>query len=117
VIFEEDSLQGLLAAHEAISNYYVNLRSFFEVLDLRFSIPEYGVRLVRTPNDRLFTNASYYQLADSSSYPFYLWQPTWLGCSYIEHPGDERGGEVDRSAFSDGKPGLMAFVWSGRGSH
>ncbi|MGY3677569.1 hypothetical protein [Streptomyces sp. TE33382] len=54
-----------------LEQYFRDVRAFFEVLNVRFSIPEYGVSLRPIGGKALFSNANSYLLSDDSSYPFY----------------------------------------------
>jgi hypothetical protein len=92
-----------------LEQYFRDVRAFFEVLNVRFSIPEYGVSLRPIGGNALFSNANSYLLSDDSSYPFYLWQPTWLGRFYLDPTTVPHG--TDLSDCPMGEAGLIAFVW------
>ncbi|MFI1970563.1 hypothetical protein [Streptomyces cinnamoneus] len=109
MIFRKESLAAAPAAYAGLSEYFRDIRSFFEVLSVRFAIPEYGVRLRPIAGNELFSNANSYLLADDSSYPFYLWLPTWLGRFYIDPDRVPEGCSLDECPTADAR--LIAFVW------
>jgi hypothetical protein len=92
-----------------MEQYFRDVRAFFEVLSVRFSIPEYGVSLRPIGGQALFSNANSYLLSDDSSYPFYLWQPTWLGRFYLDPTTVPDG--IDATDCPMDKARLLAFVW------
>lgn len=84
MIFRQHVVDGAVGGYQAMSEYFRDIRAFFEVISVRFAIAEYGTRLAPVAGNELFSNANSYLLADDSSYPFYLWLPTWLGRFYVD---------------------------------
>ncbi|AZQ70538.1 hypothetical protein ABZ545_02890 [Streptomyces abikoensis] len=109
MIFRSDVLAQAPSAYDALSEYFRDIRAFYEVISVRFAIPEYGVRLTPVAGNELHSNANSYLLSDNSSYPFYLWLPTWLGRFYIDPESVPPDCSVDDCPTD--KAGLIAFVW------
>ncbi|MEU4745786.1 hypothetical protein AB0G02_35725 [Actinosynnema sp. NPDC023658] len=109
MIFREDVLSETGTAYRRLTEYYRDIRAFFEVLSVRFALPEYGVRLRPVAGNELFSNANTYLLSDDSAYPYYLWTPTWLGRSYVDAEQVGEGQAVDDLRTSRAR--LIAFVW------
>jgi hypothetical protein len=95
--------------YRGLEQYFCDVRAFFEVLNVRFSIPEYGVSLRALGGQALFSNANSYLLSDDSSYPFYLWLPTWLGRFYLDPTTVPPDTAVDDCPMERAR--LLAFVW------
>ncbi|MEU0238616.1 hypothetical protein ABZ234_13095 [Nocardiopsis sp. NPDC006198] len=109
MIFRPQVLQEISNAYDQFSEYFRDIRSFFEVLSVRFSLPEYGTRLTPVAGKALFSNANSYLLSDDSAYPYYLWLPSWLGRFYIDAERIPEGRTADDCRIADA--GLVAFVW------
>ncbi|MFF7244398.1 hypothetical protein ACFZBU_10940 [Embleya sp. NPDC008237] len=109
MIFRKDVLAETTAAYGHLSGYFQDIRSFFEVLNVRFALPEYGVRLRPVAGNELFSNANSYLLSDDSSYPYYLWLPSWLGRFYVDADRVPEGRPVDELGTARAR--LIAFVW------
>jgi hypothetical protein len=109
MIFREDVLSQTGNAYRQLTEYYRDIRAFFEVLSVRFALPEYGVRLRPVAGNELFSNANTYLLSDDSSYPYYLWTPTWLGRSYVD--ADQIGEGQSADDLRTARARLIAFVW------
>ncbi len=98
-----------------MTDYFSGIRALFEVLGVRFAIDEYGTRLTPVAGNELFSNANSYLLSDDSSYPYYLWLPTWLGRFYVDPDRVPPGVPVDSCRIADAR--LLAFVWPWLGFH
>ncbi|MFE7896025.1 hypothetical protein ACFU3E_00505 [Streptomyces sp. NPDC057424] len=109
VIFREEVLAKAPPAYDGLSEYFRDVRAFFEVLSVRFAMPEYGVSLRPIHGNELFANANSYLLSDDSSYPFYLWLPTWLGRFYLDPERVPDECPTDECPTSQAR--LIAFVW------
>lgn len=109
MIFREEVLVDTAGAYERLTEYYRDIRTFFEVLSVRFALPEYGVRLRPLAGNELFSNANSYLLSDDSAYPYYLWTPTWLGRFYIDADDVPDGQNTDDVLTS--RTRLIAYVW------
>lgn len=109
MVFRKAVLAKAPAAYDGLSEYFRDIRAFFEVINVRFSIPEYGVRLRPVAGSELFSNANSYLLSDDSSYPFYLWLPTWLGRFYVDPERVPARCAVDECPTADAR--LIAFIW------
>ncbi|MBG0831331.1 hypothetical protein HS041_26655 [Planomonospora sp. ID67723] len=107
--FRHHTPSRAINGYRQMEEYFCDVRSFFEVLNVRFSIPEYGVGLQPIGGQALFSNANSYLLSDDSSYPFYLWLPTWLGRFYLDPTTVPPGTAVDDCPM--GQARLLAFVW------
>ncbi|MFI9585661.1 hypothetical protein ACIHCQ_28310 [Streptomyces sp. NPDC052236] len=109
MIFRKDVVAKVPAAYDGLAEYFRDIRAFFEVISVRFAIPEYGVRLRPLGGNELFSNANSYLLTDDSAYPYYLWLPSWLGRFYIDPDriGEQR--PLDDCLTADAR--LIAFVW------
>ncbi|MFD8600091.1 hypothetical protein ACFV1L_34330 [Kitasatospora sp. NPDC059646] len=107
--FRHEVPAAAVDGYRALEQYFTDVRAFFEVLNVRFSIPEYGVSLKPIGGQALFSNANSYLLSDDSSYPFYLWLPTWLGRFYLDPTTVPPGVPGDDCPM--GRARLMAFVW------
>ena len=59
--------------------------------------------------NELFSNANSYLLSDDSSYPYYLWLPSWLGRFYIDADRIPEGRRADDVRTADARH--IAFVW------
>lgn len=109
MIFREEVLAETATAYRQLTEYYRDIRAFFEVLSVRFALPEYGVRLRPVAGNELFSNANSYRLSDDSAYPYYLWTPTWLGRFYVDADHTPTGQDVDDLLTSRAR--LIAYVW------
>ncbi|TQM84460.1 hypothetical protein FHX81_6906 [Saccharothrix saharensis] len=109
MIFREAVLAEAAAGYHRLTEYYRDIRAFFEVLSVRFALPEYGVRLRPVGGNELFSNANSYLLSDESAYPYYLWTPTWLGRSYVDADHVPEGQAPDDLLTA--RTRLIAFVW------
>jgi hypothetical protein len=109
MIFRAHVLGSVTNAYRDMSEYFRDIRSFFEVISVRLSIAEYGVRLRAIAGNELSSNANSYLLSDDSSYPYYLWLPTWLGCFYIDPDRLPAGTPIDDCPTAQAR--LIAFVW------
>lgn len=103
-------VQQLQQGYRSIETYYRELRRLFEVIDIRFRIAEYGVRLRSIPSNRLFSNASGFALDDRSEYPYYLWTPSWLGRFYLDPARLAPGVEAEDCTGREAR--YLAFVWA-----
>ena len=108
--FRPQVLSQIRDSYSNFSDFYKDMRSFFEVINVRFAIEEYGISLKCVAGNKLFSNASGYLLTDDSSYPFYLWLPSWLGRFYIDPVRIPPGTSVDDCKGQDAK--LIAFIWT-----
>jgi hypothetical protein len=108
--FRREVLDGIASSYSNFSEHYKDIRSFFEIIGVRFAIEEYGVSLRSVGAGRLFTNASGFLLSDDSSYPFYLWLPSWLGRFYIDPKRVPEGTAIDDCPTS--KAQLVGFIWT-----
>lgn len=109
MIFRKDVVAETAGAYDTLSAYFQDVRSFFEVLSVRFSLPEYGVRLRPIAGNELFSNANSYLLSDDTSYPYYLWLPSWLGRFYIDADRIPEGRRADDVSTAHARH--IAFVW------
>lgn len=109
MIFREDVLTRTSKAYGNLAEYFRDIRTFFEVLSVRFALPEYGVRLRPIAGNELFSNANSYLLSDDSAYPYYLWLPSWLGRFYVDAAQVAEGQKTDDLPTSQAR--LIAFVW------
>ena len=109
MIFRPEVLACTADAYHGLSEYFRDIRALFEVISVRFSIAEYGVRLKPVAGNELYSNANSYLLSDDSSYPFYLWLPTWLGRFYIDPGRVPEGTKIDDCRTADAR--LIAFIW------
>jgi len=108
--FRTQVLNQLTSSYDNFTEHYKDVRAFFEIIKVRFSIEEYGVRLACLDGNRLFSNTNGYMLSDDSSYPFYLWQPSWLGRFYVDAGRVPTGVAVDDCRSQDVGP--IAFIWT-----
>ena len=95
--------------YRGMAEYFSGIRALFEVVGVRFAIAEYGTRLAPVAGNELFSNANSYLLSDDSSYPYYLWLPTWLGRFYVDPGRVPPGVAIDDCRIADAR--LLAFVW------
>ncbi|MEV0445715.1 hypothetical protein AB0I84_45320 [Streptomyces spectabilis] len=109
MIFRKEIAAETADAYGTLAAYFQDVRSFFEVLSVRFSLPEYGVRLRPVAGNELFSNANSYLLSDDSSYPYYLWLPSWLGRFYIDADRIADGLRADDVSTAHARH--IAFVW------
>lgn len=107
--FRKQVLSDLSGSYANFSEHHKDIRSFFEIIGVRFAIREYGVSLKPVAGNKLFSNASGYLLSDDSSYPFYLWLPSWLGRFYVDPLHVPAGTSVDACTARDTR--FMAFIW------
>ncbi|GHG62185.1 hypothetical protein [Comamonas sp. JC664] len=107
--FRPQVLTQVSDSYSNFAEHYKDIRSFFEIVGVRFAIREYGISLKCVAGNKLFSNASGYLLSDDSSYPFYLWLPSWLGRFYVDPLHVPAGVAVDDSRTRDVK--LLAFIW------
>ncbi len=114
-MFRNDNLDRLADAHKSISDYYRGVRELLQVIDTRFRMPEYGVELAPVGGSQLHSNANSYLLADDSSYPFYLWLPSWFGRFYVNSASISQHTSTKPLA-TDGA-GPLAFIWPWLGIH
>jgi hypothetical protein len=108
--FRKQVLGEINNSYDNFSEHYKDIRAFFEIVNVRFAIAEYGVSLKCVAGNKLFTNASGYLLSDDSSYPFYLWLPSWLGRFYIDPARIPQGVEIDHCRIEDTR--FIAFIWT-----
>ncbi|MEI5103143.1 hypothetical protein RB200_37105 [Streptomyces sp. PmtG] len=109
MIFRKEIAAETTDAYRTLAAYFQDVRSFFEVLSVRFSLPEYGVSLRPVAGNELFSNANSYLLSDDSSYPYYLWLPSWLGRFYIDADAIADGQRADDVSTAHARH--IAFVW------
>jgi hypothetical protein len=109
MIFHEQGLGRAVEGYAAMTDYFQSLRSFFEVISVRFAMPEYGSCLSPVAGNELFSNANSYLLSDDSSYPYYLWLPTWMGRFYVDPARVPDNTPIDFCPTRDAR--LLAFVW------
>lgn len=107
--FRAGVLSDIGNSYDNFSEHYRDVRAFFEIIDVRFAIAEYGVSLKCLAGKKLFSNASDYLLHDDSAYPFYLWTPSWLGRFYIDPAQASPGVAVDDLRIGDTR--LVAYIW------
>jgi hypothetical protein len=111
--FRKQVLSQLTSSYDNFSEHYKDVRAFFEIIKVRFSIEEYGVKLACIDGNRLFSNTNGYMLSDDSSYPFYLWQPSWLGRFYVDAARVPAGVAADDCRSQDVGP--IGFIWTWMG--
>jgi hypothetical protein len=110
MLIDPETLAGVRKAYSITNSYYKELRSLFEMVDIRFRIPEYGVTLKAIPQNRLFSNASGYLLSDDNPYPYYLWLPSWLGRFYLDPSLIRADVRPEDTSIKDLRH--LAFVWT-----
>jgi hypothetical protein len=108
--FRKQVLSQVVDSYANFSDFHKDLRSFFEIISVRFAIEEYGVSLKCVAGNKLFSNASGYLLSDDSSYPFYLWLPSWLGRFYVDPTKVPPGTAIDDCPVKEVK--RVAFIWT-----
>lgn len=111
--FDSCNVNQVGQGYDILSRYLKSVRFLFEIIDVRFRIPEYGHRLGCLAGNRLFSNASGYLLNDDSPYPFYLWLPSWLGRFYVDPDKLPPGQPLDDCLARDA--GAIAFIWTWMG--
>ncbi|WP_223635692.1 hypothetical protein [Corallococcus sp. EGB] len=107
--FRKHVLSDLGSSYSNFNEHHKDIRAFFEIIGVRFAIREYGVSLKPLAGNKLFSNASGYLLTDDSSYPFYLWMPSWLGRFYVDPLHVPPGTPVDACTARDVRH--IAFIW------
>lgn len=110
MVFRSEVAAKTMDGYQAITDYFADVRRFYEIVGTRLAAGEHGVSLASVTDDRrLFSSADSYRLpADSaridpagpSSCPAYVWFPTWLGAFYTM-----QGAQASLC-------GPMAFVWT-----
>lgn len=100
-------IDRLTESIENLDEFYKDLRALYEFAELRMGMPEYGLALRSVRPDQLFANASGFKLSDEGDYPFYLWNPSWIGQFYIADPGPGRNGRNGEAHAHD----ALSFVW------
>jgi hypothetical protein len=110
MIIRTDTIKDVTDGYRKLDEFYKDIRSLFQIIDVRFRIEEYGVKLKCISENQLFSNANGYMLDDKSPYPFYLWIPSWLGRFYVDPERVPEGIPVDCCHSADAR--LLAFVWT-----
>jgi hypothetical protein len=108
--FRKHVVDGVKDACSHVEEYYKDIRAFYEVVDIRFRLEEYGIQLQSIGHNQLFSNASGYKLVDDSPYPFYLWLPSWIGRFYIDPRFLRPGISIDDCSSADVPH--IAFIWT-----
>lgn len=108
--FRADVLDVAKASYDRLTEYHKSVRAFYEIIDVRFRIAEYGVRLAPVGSNQLFSNASGYKLFDDSAYPFYLWLPSWLGRFYVNPDCVPANTPIEQCHGGDVR--FVAFIWT-----
>lgn len=113
-IISRETLDSLNNSIDILESYYRDVRAFFEFVENRFKIPEYGCALQSIAKHEFFSNSSGFKLSDESSYPYYLWLPSWLGRFYVGSGTSDREG-LSLQGQAETRL-VMSFVWLWHGT-
>jgi len=113
-VISKKTINKVGGAIKDLENYYKDLRAFFEFVEIRFRLDEYGVKLKSISENRFFSNDSGFKLSDDSDYPFYLWIPSWLGRFYCEPDLSDTDQALSDYKLDSAK--VISFIWLWHGS-
>jgi len=108
-ILNKDLVNEVGNSIRSLENHYKGIRAFFEFIEIRFKLDEYGVKLKSLSENQLFSNASGFKLSDDSDYPFYLWIPSWLGRFYCVPTNLNVEIPVAKNKLTEVK--ILSFIW------
>lgn len=115
-VINGETLDALNDSIKTLEGYYRDIRSFFEFVETRFQIPEYGCALRSIGKHDLFSNSSGFKLSDESAYPYYLWLPSWLGRFYVTASDELQAKGSSDDPVDVGPSRVMSFVWLWHGA-